>query len=125
MSPDGTRLTVGRPIDSPWERSWGTPVRRLPDEDDGLEPGMALCLSGGRYRAMLQDPLDADPAVTARLADISTRLDAMPEELRELLVNWGYVVADAGVRSYVDREADRGRLPYPDRPLSDASAHGA
>lgn len=125
MSPDGTRLTVGRPIDSPWERSCGTqPVRRLRDEDDGLEPGMALCLSVGD-QAMPQDPLEADPAVTRRPADIATRLDATPEELQELLVNWGYVVADAGVRSDVDREADRGRLPYPDRPLSDMSAYGA
>ena len=68
------------------------------------------------------DPIDADPGVTRRLANIATRLDAMSEELQELLVNWGYVIADAGLRSYVDREADRGRLPYPDRPLSDALA---
>ena len=68
------------------------------------------------------DPIDADPGVTRRLANIATRLDAMPDELQELLVNWGYVIADAGLRSYVDREAGRGTLPYPDRPLSDASA---
>ncbi|PVG80860.1 hypothetical protein DDE18_20985 [Nocardioides gansuensis] len=97
-------------------------MRGLPDEHDGLESGMALCLSGGGCRAMLQDPLDADSAGTMPLADIFTRLDAMPEAL---LVNCGDVVADAGVRSCVDREPDRGRLPYPARPLSDASAYGA
>lgn len=59
---------------------------------------MALCLSGGGYRAMLQHQLDADPAVTTRLAEISARVDAMPEELPEPRIN---------------------------RPLSDASASGA
>jgi NTE family protein len=82
-------------------------------ERDGMYVGIRSDVAG----YPVQDPLDADPAVTGRLANISTRLDAMPEELQELLINWGYVVADAGLRSYVDRDADRGRLPYPDRPL--------
>jgi NTE family protein len=85
---------------------------------DGMYIGIRSAVTG----YPVQDPLAADPAVTRRLAGISTRLDAMPEELQELLINWGYVIADAGLRSYVDREADRGHLPYPDRPLSDASA---
>ena len=71
----------------------------------------------GRYPA--REPLAADPAVTSKLAAVSTRLDAMPEDLQEKLVNWGYVICDTGLRSYLDREADRGRLPYPDHPLID------
>ena len=86
---------------------------------DGMYVGIRSAVSG----YPVPDPLEADPAVTRRLADVATRLDAMPEELQELLVNWGYVIADAGLRSYVDRDADRGRLPYPDRPLSGASVH--
>ena len=76
---------------------------------DGMYVGIRSDLSG----YPVPDPLDAEPVVTMRLADLSTRLDAMPEELQELLINWGYVVADAGIRSYVDRKADRGSLPYP------------
>lgn len=88
---------------------------------DGMYVGIRSTLGG----FPVPDPIAADPAVTGRLAELSTRLDAMPEELQELLINWGYVVADAGLRSYVDQQADRGRLPYPERPLSDTSAHGA
>lgn len=84
---------------------------------DGMYIGIRSAVTG----YPVQDPLAADPAVTRHLAGISTRLEAMPENLQELLVNWGYVIADAGLRSYVDREAGRGQLPYPDRPLSDAS----
>lgn len=80
---------------------------------EGMYVGIRSSVSG----YPVPDPLEADPVVTRRLADLSTRLDAMPEELQELLINWGYVVADAGIRSYVDTAADRGRLPYPDRPL--------
>ena len=87
---------------------------------DGMYVGIRSSISG----YPVPDPLDAEPAVTGRLADLGTRLDAMPEEQQELLINWGYVAADAGVRSYVDPEAERGRLPYPDHPLSDAAAHG-
>lgn len=88
---------------------------------DGMYVGIRSALSG----YPVPDPLEAEPAVTRRLAEVSTRLDAMPEELQEQLINWGYVVADAGIRSYVDRGADRGRLPFPDRPLTDASVHDA
>ena len=64
------------------------------------------------------DPLPADPRVTHRLAGLPTRLDAVPEELQEQLINWGYVATDAGLRSHVDSSAGRGVLPYPDRPLT-------
>ena len=64
------------------------------------------------------DPLPADPRVGRRLAGLPTRLDAVSEELQEELINWGYVVTDAGLRSHVDPSVDRGALPYPDRPLT-------
>lgn len=90
----------------------------------GERDGMYVGIRSGINGYPVADPLDADPAVTGRLAEVSTRLDAMPEDLQELLINWGYVVADAGIRSYVDRKADRGSLPYPDRPLSTAAVRG-
>ena len=125
MSPHGTGPAVGRLIDLPFEESRRRElVRRLPDEDDGLEPGRGLSLSGGAW-ATLQDPLDADSAVRKRLSDVSRRLHATLEALLELPRGCGIVVAEAGGRPYVDRESDRGRFPYPVRRISDASAYGA
>jgi NTE family protein len=85
---------------------------------DGERDGMYVGIRSDLARYPVPNPLEADPAVTARLADLATRLDAMPEELQELLINWGYVITDAGLRSHIHRGADPGTLPYPDRPLS-------
>jgi len=66
----------------------------------------------------LSDSLPADPALTMALAATPTRLDAMDETLQERLVNWGYVICDAGLRAYVLHGAAAGHLPYPENPLS-------
>ena len=34
---------------------------------------------------------------TLALAEIPTRLDGLPDELQERLINWGYAVGDAGL----------------------------
>jgi NTE family protein len=67
----------------------------------------------------VETPLEAGPSVTARLAAIPTRLDAMDDDLRERLINWGYVICDTGLRSFVDRGLQPGSLPYPERPLTE------
>jgi NTE family protein len=84
----------------------------------GARQGMYVGIRSGLEGYPVTDPLPADPGATRRLAGLPTRLDAVPEELQEQLVNWGYVVTDAGLRSYVDPAAGRGELPYPDRPLT-------
>lgn len=61
--------------------------------------------------------LTVDPAVTNRLAAISTRLTDTPDEQQELLVNWGFAAADAGLLAYLDPDLPVAPLPYPDRPL--------
>jgi len=66
-----------------------------------------------------EEPLEAAPSVTARLAAIPTRLDRMDDDLQEQLINWGYVICDTGLRSFVDHHLERGSLPYPERPLTD------
>ena len=45
---------------------------------------------------------------TLQLADTPTRLAAMEDELKERLMNWGYAVCDAAMRTHVDRN-----LPAP------------
>lgn len=80
--------------------------------DLGSRPagGVGLCLSGGGDRAMvfhlgaLRRLNEAGwlPRLTPRaLAATPARLVAMPRETRLQLANWGYAVADAGLRSWV------------------------
>jgi NTE family protein len=67
----------------------------------------------------LEDALPTDPKVTEQLAAIPTRLDRMDEAQQEQLINWGYAIADTGLRAHViEREGTRGTLPYPARPLA-------
>ena len=64
------------------------------------------------------DPLPADVGITTELAATPTRLDAMDDSLQERLVNWGYVICDAGLRAHVAPDAAPGRLPYPGSPIT-------
>ena len=50
-----------------------------------------------------------------QLANIATRLRRMSDGEQERLINWGYAVTDAALRSHVDRTLAMGRFPYPDR----------
>lgn len=50
----------------------------------------------------LPDALDAPIEKTTKLAETPTRLKAMPPELQERLINWGYAVCDAALRTHVD-----------------------
>jgi NTE family protein len=65
----------------------------------------------------LDGAMPADPAVTMALAATPTRLDDLPDERQEMLINWGYVMTDTGVRKHVRPGLDAGSLPYPDHPL--------
>jgi NTE family protein len=64
--------------------------------------------------------LNADPEKTIELADLGTRLDKLRTNEQERLINWGYIVCDAGLRSHVP-EAELGDgpspLPFPDESL--------
>jgi NTE family protein len=62
--------------------------------------------------------LKADPKKTIKLAELGTRLSALRKEEQERLINWGYIVCDAGLRSHVpEAEVDDRPLPYPKEPL--------
>ena len=63
-------------------------------------------------------PIPVTHARSLELANEPTRLARMDAVLQERLVNWGYVVCDAAMRSHVLTEADAAtlapsRLPYP------------
>jgi NTE family protein len=62
----------------------------------------------------LPDALPAPVDKTTRLADTKTRLTAMPDEVQEHLINWGYAVCDAGMRRWVTPTSPApAAYPYP------------
>jgi hypothetical protein len=51
----------------------------------------------------------------ARLATTKTRLQSMPGDLQERLINWGYAVCDAAMRTHlVSDSLVQPRFPYPE-----------
>ncbi len=73
-------------------------------------------------RYQLADAFKVPAAVTAQLARIRTRLNPFNEAEQCSLINWGYAVADAAMRKYVEPAAARpAGWPYPvyalDKPL--------
>jgi NTE family protein len=59
-----------------------------------------------------------DNRVTERLAAISTRLTDLPDEQHEMLINWGFAAADAGILARLDADLPVAPWPYPERPLT-------
>ena len=60
----------------------------------------------------LPDALPAAPDRTQPLAEYPTRLAAVPAQIQERLINWGYAVCDAGMRRHVVTAAPAPRWPY-------------
>jgi NTE family protein len=51
---------------------------------------------------------------TTELANVPTRLERMADQLQERLINWGYAVTDAAMRTYVDSTLPQPPgFPYP------------
>ncbi len=54
---------------------------------------------------------------TTELANLDTRLAEMPERTQERLINWGYAVCDAALRTHFDTTIAPGQFPYPSNPV--------
>lgn len=72
---------------------------------------------GTEYACYPRRPLPVHPGWAPALHAVPTRLSPIPEPVRKQLVNWGYCVTDAAIRSYVTDDLPLGRLPYPEAPL--------
>ena len=48
------------------------------------------------------DPLDCLHRNPQPLADIPTRLEKMPSDVQDRLMNWGYAICDAALRAHID-----------------------
>lgn len=70
-------------------------------EPDGRRAGTYWGIRSDIADYHVSDPLPAPPARVAELAATPTRLARLPRERRERLVNWGYAIADAGMRKWV------------------------
>jgi NTE family protein len=84
----------------------------------GARSGVYLGIRSNLPNYPLPDPLAVDPAVAARLAATDTRLAAMSTQLQEELINWGYAVCDAGIRSHMISGPAPQHLPYADHPMT-------
>jgi NTE family protein len=62
--------------------------------------------------------LHCDQKRADNLADEPTRLSKIDDERQERLINWGYAICDAALRSWVDKTLPPpGGFPYPNRPV--------
>jgi NTE family protein len=51
---------------------------------------------------LADDPLKCSTRNPAPLAEIPTRLEAMPRNVQDRLMNWGYAICDAALRAHID-----------------------
>ncbi len=47
--------------------------------------------------------LDCPHDKTLKLAEVATRLDAMPVSMQKKIINWGFAICDVAMRRHVDR----------------------
>lgn len=60
----------------------------------------------------LPDAMKAPLETTYQLASLPTRLEKVPDEMQERVINWGYAVCDAAMRAHVDASL-RAPLRFP------------
>lgn len=79
---------------------------------DGRRSGMYVGIRSSLADYPVADPLTILPASGHTLAETPTRLAALADTLQRDLINWGYAICDAGLRSYFRPGVARGTLPY-------------
>jgi NTE family protein len=71
---------------------------------------------------LASDPLKCATRNPIPLAEIPTRLEKMPRDVQNHLMNWGYAVCDAAMRAHIDpalqatldiRIVDPDKFPFP------------
>lgn len=78
---------------------------------DGAYWGIRTDIADYRIADALPCPVDR----TTLLAEVPTRLKMLPALTQERLINWGYAVCDAALRTHVDPELRPPRgFPYPE-----------
>lgn len=83
------------------------------DERDGTYWGIGTKIDG--YG--LDNPMVRDNDTTAKLQGMRTRLNKFSDQEQGELINWGYALADAGIRKYVAPDTPMGQWPVPEYAL--------
>lgn len=109
-------LTTDRQVRSLRKRALIASYKRI--ERLGTYWGIATNIEG-YVDSDLEDPLPCAMAVTDELAQIQTVLRPLDKPARYRLINWGYAVSDAAIRTHVDPTISRpAGLPHPRHPLT-------
>jgi NTE family protein len=81
----------------------------------GRRKGVYWRMSGEISDYSAPDTLPCPPDRTRNLAETATRLAELSSEHQERLINWGYALADAGIRTYMEPDAaPPPGFPYPE-----------
>jgi NTE family protein len=90
-----------RALDIATDQSRGLRKRRIVDDyQRGERKGTYWGIDTDIEKYGLPDALKASPTVVETLAQIRTRLDPFSDEEQGRLINWGYALADAALRTY-------------------------
>jgi NTE family protein len=74
----------------------------VPSRDTNFRKGAYWSIRSDVADYPAKTQLSCPIEVTEKLAAVPTRLAALPTELQEKLINWGYVICDVALRSYFD-----------------------
>ncbi|HEX8598542.1 MAG TPA: patatin-like phospholipase family protein [Chloroflexia bacterium] len=87
---------------------------RAPESDENHRKGAYWGIRTEIADYELADALKCPPENTAKLANVATRLGHLDSTTQERLINWGYAICDAAIRTYVDETLPTHRgFPYP------------
>jgi NTE family protein len=82
---------------------------------NGRRTGAYWSIRGSIEHYPIEDPLDCPPDRTRELANIQTDLATKDITTQRRLINWGYAMCDAGMRSWVEDDLPRpGDFPFPE-----------
>jgi NTE family protein len=117
---------VGRVIDTSTEQDRALRRRMLlSDFKSGRARGTLWRIATDVARFSVASPFPVHPDWRFYLAAIRTRLNPFSEEERSHLVNWGYLLTDVALRSYVYPDAPPATaLPFPQYGFADPPPSG-
>ena len=85
---------------------------------DGTQDGCYFGIRSDPANYPLPPALPSRPEGRLELAEVPTRLKALPALLQERLINWGYLACDIGLRSHHDRNLPApADFPFPGSPI--------